>query len=84
MVQTLERMLAPHAVDAAGIERLAGSRLWSLIWWMICDGHILGVATIAAVTGRMDLGVARLFGAGKSRAAAVMLVGMLIANPAIR
>ena len=45
------------------------------------DGHILGVATamaMAELTGRMDLCVAGLFGAGKSRAAAVMLVGMLM------
>ena len=34
---------------------------------------------MAGLTGRMDLCVAGLFGAGKSRAAAVMLVGMLIA-----
>ena len=39
---------------------------------------------MAALTGRMDLCVAGLFGAGKSRAAAVMLVGMLIANPDAR
>ena len=48
------------------------------------DGHILGVATamaMAGLTGRMDMCIAGLFGAGKSRAAAVMLVGMLIACP---
>ena len=36
---------------------------------------------IAAVTGRMDLAVAGLFGVGKSRAAAVVVIGMLIINP---
>ena len=36
---------------------------------------------MAALTGGMDPCVAGLFGADKSRAAAVMLVGMLIANP---
>ena len=32
----------------------------------------------------MDLCVAGLFGAGKSRAAAVMMVGMLIADPSAK
>ena len=38
---------------------------------------------MAGLTGRMegDMCIAGLFGAGKSRAAAVMLVGMLIACP---
>ena len=35
---------------------------------------------MAGLTGRMDLCVAGLFGVGKSRAAAVMMVGMLKAN----
>ena len=40
--------------------------------------------TLARLTGRIDLCVAGLFGAGKSRAAAVMLVGMLIATPSAK
>ena len=48
------------------------------------DGHKLGVLIallVAAATGRMDLAVAGLFGAGRSRAAAVVVVGTLIINP---
>ena len=83
VVQTLERMLVPNV-------RLTVRKPQE---WFVDqafpvvndrDGHFLGVATamaMAAPTGRMDLGVAGLFGAGKSRAAALMLVAMLIANP---
>ena len=39
---------------------------------------------MAACTGRLDLSIAGLFGAGKSRAAAVLLIGMLIVNPDVK
>ena len=39
---------------------------------------------MAACTGRLDLSIAGLFGAGKSRAAPVLLVGMLIVNPDVK
>ena len=39
---------------------------------------------LAAATGRLDLAIAGLFGAGKSRAAAVVLIAMLIVNPQVK
>ena len=48
--------------------------------------HIFTITAMlmAAYTGRLDLSIAGLFGAGKSRAAAVLLVGMLIVNPDVK
>ena len=72
LVQTLERLLVPNG-------RLTVNEHQEWFAEVACplvdnrDGHILGVATamaMAALTGRMDLCVAGLFGAGKSRAAA--------------
>ena len=86
VVQTLERLLVP-----AGRLTVQEHQEWfaDVAYPLVNtrDGHILGVATamaMAGLTGRMDLCVAGLFGAGKSRAAAVMLVGMLIACPSAK
>lgn len=79
LVQTLERMLVPNLRLTARKQQ----EWFSEVAFPLVDdrdGRILGVATamaMAALTGRMDLGVAGLFGVDKSRAAAVM-VGMLI------
>ena len=75
VVQTLERLLVPNGrltvqehqrwfADVAcplSVHAMDISSEWRLLW---------------ALTGRMDLCVAGLFGAGKSTAAAVMLVGI--------
>ena len=83
VLQTLERLLVPDGrLTVQEHQGWFAEVAYPLVDSR--DGHILGVATamaMAGLTGRMDMCVAGLFGAGKSRAAAVMLVGMLIACP---
>ena len=86
VVQTLERLIVPIGrLTVQEHQEWFADVAYPLV--NTRDGHILGVATamaMAGLTGRMDLCVAGLFGAGKSRAAAVMLVGMLIACPSAK
>ena len=86
LTRTLERMLSPISLQP---DSETGD--WFLQTGLVlaedADGHILGAITamlMAAYTGRLDLSIAGLFGAGKSRAAAVLLVGMLIVNPDVK
>ena len=79
----LERMISPRTLDL-GIEGEAWFQKTAIALAEDKDGHIVGVLIallMAAATGRMDLAVAGLFGAGKSRAAAVAVIGTLIINP---
>ena len=51
------------------------------------DGHVLGAITavlLAASTSKFDINIASLFGAGKSKTAAMLLVGMLLVNPEVK
>ena len=86
LTRTLERMLSPISLQPN-----SETGDWFLQTGLVlaedADGHILGAITamlMAAYTGRLDLSIAGLFGAGKSRAAAVLLVGMLIVNPDVK
>ena len=86
LTRTLERMLSPISLQP---DTEIGD--WFLQTGLVlaedADGHILGAITamlMAAYMGRLDLSIAGLFGAGKSRAAAVLLVGMLIVNPDVK
>ena len=48
------------------------------------DGHVLATVcalTFAIATGKLDLSIQGLFGAGKSRAAAILIAGLLALDP---
>ena len=50
------------------------------------DGHFLSMVTslvLAIITGRTDLCVSGVFGAGKTRAAAALIAGLMIVEPAL-
>ena len=50
------------------------------------DGHFLSMVTslvLAILTGRMDLCVSGVFGAGKTRAAAALIAGLMIMDPSL-
>ena len=50
------------------------------------DGHFLSMVTslvLAILTGRTDLCVSGVFGAGKTRAAAALIAGLMIMEPAL-
>ena len=83
LMRVLERMIFPERL-AFGIEGEEWFQRTAISLAEDKDGHIVGVLIaliLAAATGRMDLAVAGLFGAGKSRAAAVVVIGTLIINP---
>ena len=49
------------------------------LWQRIGDGHVLTVAVallLAILTGRSDLCIAGVFGAGKTRSLAVLLIAL--------
>ena len=87
MSLVLYRMLVPADQTAATVPNDQ--------WFqrMICplvaleDGHVLAVVTalsIALATGRMDLAIAGLFGAGKTRAIAVLYASLLAVEPRLK
>ena len=50
------------------------------------DGHFLSVVSslvLAVLTGRTDLCVSGVFGAGKTRAAAALIAGLMIMDPSL-
>ena len=50
------------------------------------DGHFLSMVSslvLAIITGRTDLCVSGVFGAGKTRAAAALIAGLMIVEPAL-
>ena len=82
-MRVLERMISPKTL-ALGIAGEEWFQRTAIGLAEDRDGQIVGVLIallLAAATGRMDLAVAGLFGAGKSRAAAGAVIGTLIINP---
>ena len=87
LMRVLERMISPRSLDLdiQGEEWFQHTAIITIA--ADADGHILGVLIsllLAAATGRLDLAIAGLFGAGKSRAAAVVLIAMPIVNPQVK
>ena len=79
-MRVLERMISPRSLEL-GFEGEAWFQQTAISLAEDKDGHIVGVLIallMAAATGRMDPAVAGLFGAGKSRAAAVVVIGTLV------
>ena len=77
LVRVLHRFLLPAEYSASSIPHDAALQ----------DGHVLAVITalsMALATGRLDLAVAGLFGAGKTRAVAVLYAALLAVEPQLK
>ena len=86
LMRVLERMISPRSLDV-DIQGEEWFQHTAITIAADAGGHILGVLIsllLAAATGRLDLAIAGLFGAGKSRAAAVVLIAMPIVNPQVK
>ena len=83
LMRVLERMISPKTLEL-GIDGEEWFQKTAIGLAEDRDGHIVGVLIallMAVATDRLDLAVAGLFGASKSRAAAVAVIGTLIINP---
>ena len=75
--QLLRLVLIPFHIDS---ESHAWTRTTALSFAAELDGHVLGTlcaVTMALLTNRLDLCVQGLFGAGKSKSMAVLLLALL-------
>ena len=62
--------------------------LWHALYPLLCnpDEHVLatlGSLVLALVEGRTDLPLSGVFGAGKTRSAAILVVGLLVFEPSL-
>ena len=83
--------LLKFALNSGSIETAnpAEETLWHALYPLLCnpDEHVL--ATLAAlvlalVEGRTDLPLSGVFGAGKTRSAAILVVGLLVFEPNLK
>ena len=63
--------------------------LWHALYPLLCnpDEHVLatlGSLVLALVEGRTDLPLSGVFGAGKTRSAAILVVGLLVFEPSLK
>ena len=77
------------AIDSVQCENAAQVALHAAIWPLLRleDGHVL--ATLSAIVlalyeGRTGLAISGVFGAGKTRSAAVLLAGLLVFDPSLK
>jgi len=87
LARLLHRLLLPAEIPVGTLPHDVWFR--DVICPLVCkeDGHILGLITaisMALSTGRLDLAVAGLFGAGKTRAVAVLFLSLIAIDPDIR
>ena len=76
-------------IDSVQCENAAQAALHAAIWPLLRleDGHVL--ATLSAIVlawceGRTGLAISGVFGAGKTRSAAVLLAGLLVFDPSLK
>ena len=76
-------------IDSVQCENAAQVALHAAIWPLLRleDGHVL--ATLSAIVlalceGRTGLAISGVFGAGKTRSAAVLLAGLLVFDPSLK
>ena len=75
--QLLRQVLIPHHIK---IESSAWIRTTALSYAAEMDGHVLGTlcaVTMALLTNRLDLCIQGLFGAGKSKSMAILILALI-------
>ena len=72
--------------ESCGTNNAAEEALWHAMYPLLCnpDEHVLstiGSLVLALLEGRTDLPISGVFGAGKTRSAAILVVGLLVFEP---
>ena len=72
--------------DSCCTNNAAKEALWHAMYPLLCnpDEHVLGTIgslVLALIEGRTDLPISGVFGAGKTRSAAILVVGLLVFEP---
>ena len=72
--------------DSCCTNNAAEEALWHAMYPLLCnpDEHVLatiGSLVLALIEGRTDLPLSGVFGAGKTRSAAILVVGLLVFEP---
>ena len=76
-------------IDSVQCENAAQAALHAAIWPLLRleDGHVLATLNaivLALCEGRTGLAISGVFGAGKTRSAAVLLAGLLVFDPSLK